>query len=48
MMIDIPDHLPGRIKTLEIIREEPQGVPLESAATIVAGGAGAGDNDGWT
>ena len=47
MMIDIPDHLPGRIKTLEIIREEPQGVPLESAATIVAGGAGAGDNDGW-
>ena len=47
MMIDIPDHLPGRIKTLEIIREEPQGVPLETAATIVAGGAGAGDNDGW-
>ena len=47
MMIDMPTHLPGRIKTLEIIREEPQGVPLESAATIVAGGAGAGDNDGW-
>jgi electron transfer flavoprotein alpha subunit len=47
LMIDIPTHLPGRIKTLEIIRQEPQGVPLETASTIVAGGAGAGDRDGW-
>ena len=45
--IDIPADLPGRVKTLEIIREEPEGVPLETASTIVAGGAGAGDNDGW-
>jgi len=44
---DIPTDLPGRIKTLEIIREEPQGVPLETARTIVAGGAGAGDRRGW-
>ena len=47
MMIDIPTDLPGRIKTLEIIREEPEGVPLETASTIVAGGAGAGDSEGW-
>ncbi len=47
IMIDMPAHLPGRIKTLEIIREEPEGVPLETASTIVAGGAGAGDNEGW-
>jgi electron transfer flavoprotein alpha subunit len=47
IMIDIPTNLPDRIKTLEIIREEPQGVPLETASTIVAGGAGAGDSDGW-
>jgi electron transfer flavoprotein alpha subunit len=47
VMIDMPADLPGRIKTLEIIREEPEGVPLETASTIVAGGAGAGDNDGW-
>jgi electron transfer flavoprotein alpha subunit len=47
IMIDMPADLPGRIKTLEIIREEPQGVPLETASTIVAGGAGAGDSDGW-
>jgi electron transfer flavoprotein alpha subunit len=47
MMIDIPTDLPDRIKTLEIIREEPEGVPLETASTIVAGGAGAGDREGW-
>ncbi|MBT8371675.1 MAG: electron transfer flavoprotein subunit alpha/FixB family protein, partial [Deltaproteobacteria bacterium] len=47
IMIDIPTNLPGRLKTLEIIREEPEGVPLETASTIVAGGAGAGDKDGW-
>jgi len=47
LQIAIPTQLPGRIKTLEIIREEPQGVPLETASTIVAGGAGAGDSDGW-
>lgn len=46
-MIDIPTALRGRVKTLEIIREEPEGVPLETASTIVAGGAGAGDADGW-
>jgi electron transfer flavoprotein alpha subunit len=47
IMIDMPVNLPGRVKTLEIIREDPQGVPLETASTIVAGGAGAGGNDGW-
>jgi electron transfer flavoprotein alpha subunit len=47
IMIEIPTRLPGRVKTLEIIREEPEGVPLETASTIVAGGAGAGDKEGW-
>ena len=46
-IIDIPTDLPGRIKTLEIIREKPEGVPLETASTIIAGGAGAGDKEGW-
>jgi electron transfer flavoprotein alpha subunit len=45
--LDVPDELPRRIQTLEIIREEPQGVPLESASVIVAGGAGAGGLEGW-
>ncbi len=45
--LEIPDKIPGRIQTLEIIREKPQGVPLESAPIVVAGGAGAGDLEGW-
>ena len=43
----VPDIESDRIKTLEVVREEPAGVPLESADIIVAGGAGAGDLDGW-
>jgi electron transfer flavoprotein alpha subunit len=37
----------GRIETLEVVVEEPEGIPLETAAVIVAGGAGAGDREGW-
>lgn len=45
--VDVPQDIPRRIRTLEIIREEPEGVPLESASVVVAGGAGAGDLEGW-
>jgi electron transfer flavoprotein alpha subunit len=45
--LDIPDNLPGRIKTLEVVRREPKGMSLETAAIIVAGGAGACDPVGW-
>lgn len=45
--LDVPDEIPCRIQTLEIIREEREGVPLESAPIVVAGGAGAGDLAGW-
>ncbi len=45
--LDVPADLPRRIQTLEVVREEPEGVPLESASIIVAGGAGAGDVEGW-
>jgi electron transfer flavoprotein alpha subunit len=45
--IEIPDKIPGRVQTLEIVREESEGVPLESAPIVVAGGAGAGDPEGW-
>lgn len=47
VLLDLPDEISQRIKTLEIIREEPEGVPLESAPIVVAGGAGAGDLVGW-
>ena len=40
VLIDLPSGLPGRVKTLEIVRDEPEGVPLETASTIVAGSPG--------
>jgi len=43
----VPDIVSDRIKTLEVVREEPEGVSLESAEIVVAGGAGAGDLEGW-
>ena len=43
----IPHDFPRRIRTLEIVREERIGVPLETAPIVVAGGAGAGDLEGW-
>jgi electron transfer flavoprotein alpha subunit len=43
----VPDDLAGRVETLEIVRQEPEGVPLGSAAIVVAGGMGAGDPEGW-
>ena len=45
--LDVQNVLPCRIQTLEIVREEPAGVPLESAHIVVAGGAGAGGLEGW-
>ena len=45
--LEIPAEIPHRIQTLEIVREEPDGIPLESAPIVVAGGAGAGDPEGW-
>jgi electron transfer flavoprotein alpha subunit len=36
-----------RVENLEFVYEELEGVPLESASLIVAGGAGAGDEEGW-
>jgi len=45
--LDVLEDLPLRVQTLEIVREEPKGVTLESAPIVVAGGAGAGNLDGW-
>jgi electron transfer flavoprotein alpha subunit len=45
--IKLPDVDTNRIITLEVVREEPEGVPLESADIVVAGGAGAGNLKGW-
>jgi len=45
--LDVPENLLPPVRTLEIVRREPQGVPLETAQIVVAGGAGAGDAAGW-
>lgn len=45
--LSVPATVSDRIKTLEIVRQEPKGVPLESADIVIAGGAGAGDLEGW-
>jgi electron transfer flavoprotein alpha subunit len=45
--IEVPEAFPLRAQTLEIVAGRPEGVSLESASVIVAGGAGAGDHDGW-
>ena len=45
--IEPPDRVTPRVEILEIVREETKGVDLESAHTVVAGGAGAGDCTGW-
>ncbi len=45
--LEVPDDVSARVRTLEIVREETEGVPLESASIVVAGGAGAGDIEGW-
>ena len=45
--IEPPQEITTRVKTLEIVRKEPEGVPLEEAPIVVAGGAGAGSLEGW-
>jgi electron transfer flavoprotein alpha subunit len=45
--LEPPHGVEQRVKTLEIIHKDPEGVLLDSASTVVAGGAGAGTREGW-
>lgn len=45
--IAVPPNLPKRIQTLEVVKESHEGISLDAAPFIVAGGAGAGDEAGW-
>lgn len=47
LAIEPPQGLKTRLQTLDIVYSEPEGVNLETAHIIVAGGAGAGTLDGW-
>jgi electron transfer flavoprotein alpha subunit len=42
-----PESVTFRVKTLEVVIQEPAGVPLETAPIVVAGGAGVGGSEGW-
>jgi electron transfer flavoprotein alpha subunit len=43
----IPQELNQRVQTIEVFREVPKGMTLETASIVVAGGAGAIDLQGW-
>jgi electron transfer flavoprotein alpha subunit len=45
--VNLPDDFQRRLRTLEVVTETPEAVSLDSAECVVAGGAGAGDEDGW-
>ena len=45
--VAVPTDAPARVETLEVVQKTCDGVPLELAAMTVAGGAGAGDAEGW-
>jgi electron transfer flavoprotein alpha subunit len=48
-IVELPTATPAdpRVRTVEIVKEESEEESLDSARFIVAGGAGAGDADGW-
>jgi electron transfer flavoprotein alpha subunit len=45
--VEPPQGMSPRVKTLDLIHQEPKGMPLETAPVVVAGGAGAGTSEGW-
>ncbi len=47
VLLEISDLKQQRIQLIKVVHEEERGVPLESAATVVAGGAGAQGPEGW-
>lgn len=47
VLLEIGNEQDQRIELLNVVYEETEGVPLESAAVVVAGGAGAKDLEGW-
>ena len=45
--VETPTGIKTRVKTLEVVSKEPEGVPLESASVVVAGGVGCECLEGW-
>ena len=47
IQVEPPKDLKLRMQTLDEVHHESEGVPLESASIVVAGGAGAETFEGW-
>jgi electron transfer flavoprotein alpha subunit len=45
--IEVPEDRPQNVEVVDFIQVPKEGVSLESAEVVVAGGAGAGDREGW-
>jgi len=45
--VEPPAGFKSRVKTLEVVIKEPEGLSLEEAPIVVAGGSGAGNIEGW-
>ena len=45
--IEVDDSPPKRVEVIDLEKLPVERVELESAEVIVAGGAGAGDSEGW-
>jgi electron transfer flavoprotein alpha subunit len=45
--VEPPKGVNTRVRTLEVLLKDPEGVALEAAPIVVAGGAGAGGTEGW-
>jgi electron transfer flavoprotein alpha subunit len=45
--LDLLEDAFEHVETLEVVREDPKGISLETAKVVVAGGAGVGDAAGW-
>ncbi len=45
--VDVCNKESNRIQTLEIVQEPTEDLSIEDASSVVAGGAGAGDKQGW-
>jgi electron transfer flavoprotein alpha subunit len=47
IIVEPPSGVALRVRTVDLVIHEPEGEALESAATVVAGGAGAETIEGW-
>jgi electron transfer flavoprotein alpha subunit len=45
--VEVPKDIPHSVEVVDLVQIPKEGVSLETAEVVVAGGAGAGDPEGW-